>query len=333
MKQKIKKKSDLNRDSVQSSGFHVGIELELFSKTASSEHDEESCSESRRASHRDYLECMDLRELLEVCRGVTFNSDQVSALESYIDRNQIIEDEMDHFASYSECDDSDCGYYFGLDRRQIERDLLDITKNTSVKVVEDSSIDSPDSGSDAEVCWNYFASKETIKDNSKILGYLKDNGFSFNKSCGLHINLNNYLNIPKIEIDTAHFDFLFNLVAPSRRKSTFCNNKAMSATQKYSMVYHQGDRLEFRFFSPTLESEKLNHYVVVAKTIYNRLAGKNSKLPKRTYSYMYNKMISVNGINETFAAATLDSVNLIKSARSYMHKKIDDNENETSEVA
>jgi hypothetical protein len=91
----------------------------------------------------------------------------------------------------------------------------------------------------------------------------------------------------------------------------------MSSTEKYSMIFHQDDRLEFRFFSPTLEADKLNHYVNLANTVYKRLAGKNAKLSKKTASYLYNKMTAINGLTKERAIDTLNKVNNLLSAESY----------------
>lgn len=330
-----KLKNQLHSDTVISDKLHIGIELELIAKgNGAREHDEDSCYESRMESHREYIQDMSLRELLVNSLGVSLTQDQVSSLESYIDQDAIIDSEMESYSHHSECDDDDCGHYFGgVDRDDVASELTELTGNTSFKVVEDGSIHSEESGSDAEVCWNYYASKDTLKDNERIFKYLKDNDFTFNKSCGLHINLNNYLNIPKVTIETSSLDFLFNLVAPSRRGNSFCTAKGMSGSVKYSMIYNQGDRLEFRFFSPTLEVVKLNHYVVLANTIYKRLAGKNSKLPKKTEKYLLNKMIEVNGISEPIALATLALVNSIKTANAYKHKKSINQLEENVEVA
>jgi hypothetical protein len=145
---------------------------------------------------------------------------------------------------------------------------------------------------------------------------LRQLGCEFDKSCGLHINLNDYLKINKAgSIPTAKLDFLFNFVAPSRRQSNYCNHFGISTNAKYSMIYIQNDRLEFRFFSPTLDPEKLNHYVRLAHTVYKRLCGVDTKLPKKTMNYLLDKMVNVNGVDKKVA---MDSIKKVNSLKSYL---------------
>lgn len=304
----MKKKSELKRDKVESTGFHVGIELELVAPCeGGSGHDDDACLESQREYFNDLGTVGILRDYECLSR------DQANAIAPYFNEDAWIDSYMEGW----ECD-GDCSFRGSGDdvRDEIRAELKALTGNASFKVVEDGSIHPDDDETDAEVCWNYYASKETIKDNEKILKYLTDRGCDFNKRCGLHINLNNYLNVSRdIEISKDDLAFLFNFVAPSRRESTYCTRSGMHGEEKYSMIYNQGDRLEFRFFSPTLDAEKLNHYVTLAHTIYKRLAGKNAKLPKRTADYLLEKMVKLNEVPKYVAMATINKVNALKSAR------------------
>lgn len=310
---KALKKTELRRDTVTSTGFHVGIELELTAPCddGDKEHDSDACYDAQ----REYFNDMSTRSLLIDCVGIDRHA--ANSVENYFDSERWIDDYMSDWSC-----DGDCGHYTGGDgsstRDRLESDLEALTGNKSFKVVEDGSVKPDSDETDAEVCWNYFASKETLKDNEKILDHLKDAGCSFNSSCGLHINLNNYLNIPKAEIPTSELAFLFSFVAKSRKDSSYCNRLGLSAEQKYSMIYHQGDRLEFRFFSPTLEADKLNHYVTLANTVYRRLAGKKAKLPKNTAEFLRNKMIEVNGLTPDLAQDAINKVNLIQSVQSHL---------------
>lgn len=312
-------KNELKRDSVSSETIHVGIELELFKEGYSDSHDDDACRESAYERHEDYLnnEC-GIMELLSECLGVEVNRSQADLLESYLDRDSIISDAMRDFEHT--CDDSECPYNSGIDRGEVAADLRRLTGNSSFKCVEDGSIYADDSVG-AEVCWNYFVSKETVKDNAKIMEWLKSEGFQFNKSCGLHINLNNYLKLSdkteaghSVAVGTHELDFLFNYVAASRRGNKYCRDFAIADYEKskYSMINIQGDRLEFRFFSPTLDAVKLNHYVRLAHHVYKRLAGINCKLPKKTQDYFIKKMIDVNGLDPLIAQSTIMMTNSIK---------------------
>ena len=310
------KKSDLRKDCVTSEGLHVGIELELIVEgEADSTHDDDACSDSAFESHSEYLHSMSTRDLL--IDRIGLSRSEADSIEPYFDRDAFIESELNSW-SWDGCDDSDCPYNSedGNTREEMTDYFTDLTGNNSFKVVEDGSL-RPDSGEiDAEVCWNYYISKDTVKDNALILEKLKSKwGARFNKSCGLHINLNNYLKIDQAHtIPTHMLDFLFNIVAPSRRGNQYCAKYGM-ANEKYSMIFNQNDRLEFRFFSPTLEADKLHHYVVLANTIYKRLAGKPSKLPKKTSEYLFKKMTGVNGIDASIAQYTIDRVNDLKDAK------------------
>lgn len=301
-------KNNLKKNCVESKNLHVGIELELgIPSNDIKNHDDEACYDNERES----LDSLSVSTFLRTRFGLS--RDEANLIEPYFDIESAVDDIMQNWC----CEDSYCPYLSGgIDRDEMSRELSQLTGNNSFKVVSDSSID-VDNCVDAEVCWNYYAHKDTIRDNAKILKWLSDQGAEFNASCGLHINLNNYLNVAQVNIPTEELDFLFNCVAPSRRNSSFCNENALSHDEKYSMIYHQEDRLEFRFFSPTLDADKLNHYVVLANTVYNRLAGKNKKLPKKTAEYLVNKMIAINNIQEEIAHETIRKINSIRSVASY----------------
>ena len=104
----------------------------------------------------------------------------------------------------------------------------------------------------------------------------------------------------------------------------------MSCDQKYSMIYNQGDRLEFRFFSPTLNGEKLNNYVALANVIYRRLAGKDAKLSKKVRDYLIHKMIFVNNLSMDIALDTINKINTLKCAVDLHVTKIDNEELEAA---
>ncbi len=307
-------KNELKRDKVSSDTIHIGIELELIAPCSDgSGHDDDACAESRADQHRDYINGMSVREIVEYQCGVILSRDDARSLESYLDLDTMRDEAIENWEDYEGCR-GDCGYETNNGshaRDEIQSDLKRLTGNNSFKVVSDGSINHDSDETDAEVCWNYFISKDTLKDNETILKHLKSIDCRFNTSCGLHINLNNYLKVPAAKIETSALDFLFNFVAPSRRASNYCNNYGMN-NSKYSMIFNQGDRLEFRFFSPTLEAEKLNHYVTLAHHIYKRLAGIDAKLPKKTMKYLLDKM-SKAGIDELTAFNTLKKTNSIKS--------------------
>jgi hypothetical protein len=305
------KKTDLRRDTVESSKFHVGIELELRAVGKDSgDHDEDACYESRQEREQEYINEMSVREILT--EHFSLSTSEARSLESYFDADQWRQDRMDNWHDDG-CQDDDCSYNHSDGesiRDEMENELQSLIKNSSIKVVSDSSITTNDKQVDAEVCWNYYASKETLKDNEIILGFLKQSNCSFDTSCGLHINLNNYLKIPSSsKISTSKLSFLFDFVADSRRNSDFCKAYGMSGSDKYSMIYNQDDRLEFRFFSPTLDHVKLNHYVSLANTIYKRLAGVKCKLPKKVAEYFVNKMIETNGRDRETALLAIEKVN------------------------
>lgn len=313
---KKKNKTELRRDTVQSETFHVGIELELKAIGESDrEHDDDACAES----FRENLESESNMSLLTNWLGLDRSS--AGSVSDYFDRDAYIEDQVQNHS----CDDEYCCFQSNgatETRENIESELRSLTGNRSFKVVSDGSIYCDAGEVDAEVCWNYFASRETIKDNKKILDYLKSINCTFDESCGLHINLNNYLNIKcKDPIETSYFDLLFNFVAPSRRTNRFCNEYGISSRTKYSMMYEQGDRIEFRFFSPTLEADKLNHYVTLANVIYKRLAGKKCKLPKKTETYFLNKMMKVNEVSHETALKSIDFVNSLKDYNSILNRQ------------
>lgn len=307
-----KAKNNLKANTVQSDTFHVGIELELRANCENSNcsHDDEACYNDR----REMLLQDGPREALMNYFGLSRNN--AEEVSNYFNFDSWIDDHMSGWG----CDDSECCHRSNSaddTREEIQDDLIRLTGNTSFKVVEDGSIHTRDDETDAEVCWNYFASKDTIRDNEKILNFLKENGCSFDTSCGLHINLNNYLSVPQASIPTQALGFLFNLVAPSRSRSTYCNKFAMSGSEKYSMLYNQGDRVEFRFFSPTLEAEKLNNYVSLANVVYRRLAGQNVKLSKRVRNYFIEKMTKVNGLTMPLALDTIYRIDTILPATQY----------------
>lgn len=311
------KKRDLSADTVHSKGFHVGIELELRAPgtEGSREHDDDACYDHREEAQRDYLESLSDSEILREYLGLG-RSDADSVAPYFNTRDWI----SDYMSGWSDdgCSDDECSYWSNNGeeddtRYDLQSELIRLTGNNSFKVVDDASIKTDADTIAAEVCWNYYASKETLRDNEKILAHLRDKECDFNTSCGLHINLNNYLSVKcETSIPTEKLDFLFNIVAPSRRLSTYCNNNAISGDRKYSMIYEQGDRLEFRFFSPTLEHEKLNHYVTLANVVYRRLAGKTAKLPKKCEDYFLAKMTNA-GIGTEVASETITRINSIPS--------------------
>lgn len=316
---KKNKKSSLKKDKVESNTIHVGIELETIAPLSGDgerTHDDDACYDSARDNYRNMNNMEILQEYLGLSR------DNARSVENYFDSDQWVDDMMsDH------CCDEECPFYTcdgEDDRETMQSNLIDLIGNNSFKVVSDGSISHDDDEVDAEVCWNYFMSRETKKDNFKIMEYLNKVGVRINKSCGLHINLNNYLKVDckDFEIPTEKLDFLFNFVAPSRRESSYCNRTAISKSQKYSMIYEQGDRLEFRFFSPTLDAEKLNHYVILAHIVYKRLAGRNSKLPKKTMKYFLEKMTKVNGISESLAMESIKKVNSLKSLKELINNPL-----------
>ena len=92
------------------------------------------------------------------------------------------------------------------------------------------------------------------------------------------------------------------------------------------MIFHQGDRLEFRFFSPTLEAVKLNHYVNLAKTIYRRLAGQDAKLSKKSVAYFLDKMTKLNGLTQERAMDTINKVNALIPARAFIVGEVTESE-------
>jgi hypothetical protein len=310
-------KESLDCDSVSSKSFHVGIELELKAQNEEGErvHDDDACRES----YAEMLSQEGVRSVL--VHTVGLSTHEAIEVQPYFDFNQWVSDRADNYC----CEDDECGYWSGSDsdgdstREDLRDGLLALTGNESFKVVSDGSINTNNGETDAEVCWNYFASTETIGDNAKIMEYLVNKGVKFDKSCGLHINLNNYLSVPAVSIPTHELSFLFNVVAASRRESSYCNRYAMAGgDNKYSMIYNQQDRLEFRFFSPTLDAEKLNNYVSLANLVYRRLAGKDVKLSKRVAIYFVKKMVDVNGLTLDRALDTINKINSILPATSYI---------------
>lgn len=304
----IKIKSSLRPNRVESDKFHVGIELELKARVDNeSFHDDGAC----RDNQWDYINNLSDNEIIRDYMGLEITSPQIRRISPYFDSDKWREEYMEEWSC-----DGGCGYEsFDGDtvRSDIETILTGITSNKSFKVVPDTSINCDSNEVDSEVCWNYFASKETIKDNISICKKLSDMGAQFDTSCGLHININNYLNVPEVPLDRSQLEFLFNVVAPSRRKSSYCTSTGVGInSNKYSMIYHQRDRLEFRFFSPTLDGNKLNHYVTLAHHIYKRLAGKDCLLPKRTTKYLRSKMIKTNKLDASVADITLSLINAIK---------------------
>lgn len=320
--QKNKKaKLSLKRDRVESKTFHVGIELETFIPCdgGEREHDDDACRANYESSIRDDGAYDVLRNHLGL------NRDEARSLEHYFDLDRYAEDCANDYC----CDDDHCPYWSDSEgdgdsaRDSLEESLIELTDNKSFKVVSDGSIKHDSNETDAEVCWNYFASKETLKDNAVILKHLVDNDAGFNKSCGLHINLNNYLNLELGEgehIETEKLDFLFNFVAPSRRGNTYCSRFGLSGDEKYSMLYFQGDRVEFRFFSPTFDAEKLNHYVHLAHVVYKRLCGKKAKLSKKAMTYFLDKMIKVNGVSPEVAEQSIKLVNSLNSVSAHLYR-------------
>ena len=241
-------KEGLDCDSVSSRSFHVGIELELKAQNEEGvrDHDDDACRES----YAESLQSEGARSAL--IHHIGLSTTEASELANYFNFDSWVDDRAANYC----CEDDECGYWSGSDsdgddtRQDLRDGLLALTGNESFKVVSDGSINTNNGETDAEVCWNYFASTETIGDNAKIMKFLVDKGVSFDKSCGLHINLNNYLSVPAINIPTHELSFLFNVVAASRRDSSYCNRYAMgNGDNKYSMIYNQQDRLEFRFLA------------------------------------------------------------------------------------
>ncbi len=307
-----KTKRELRRDYVDSTHFHVGIELELKAPCENNSHDDAACIDSQ----TEYFSRMSATEILRDHFDLTRSA--AENVGGYFNREGWVSYMMQDW----ECEGG-CNYECsnGQETRdEIRRALERLTGNTSFKVVEDGSIETGDDFADAEVCWNYFASKETLSDNKKILDYLKERDCEFDTTCGLHINLNNYLHVPIAEIPTEKLSFLFKFVAPSRAKSSYCNVMAVSNKHKYSMIYHQKDRLEFRFFSPTLEASKLNAYVTLANTVYRRLAGRDAKLPRKARTFFLDKLQTVNGYSQEETLLALQMVDRIQPILSYVDK-------------
>jgi hypothetical protein len=316
-----KSKKELRRDTVQSNTFHVGIELEL-KVPETGNHDYEGCQESAVESYKNELENCGLYQLMTYHTGHDISKSAAEFLADYIDFEKVIDDMVEQYSSNYDCD-GDCGFNSGDNiRDDMESELRALTGNTSFKVVSDGSINiDEDCETDAEVCWNYFASKDTIKDNEKIMKYLNDKSSEYDNSCGLHININNYLNIDnKTEIETKYLDFLFNFVDESRRTNSYCREKGLGR-RKYSMIYNQDDRLEFRFFSPTLDHVELNHYVTLAHTVYKKLAGVKCRLPRKTTNYFINKMSEKKEMTVLEALRTINELEELKSYRSILLKQ------------
>lgn len=172
IKNKIKnKKSKLYKDTVMSQSFHVGIELELIAandEDGEREHDYDSCSSAGEENYRDYLESMGAEGFLRDRVGLTISDARTIA--HHYNLQAAIDTEMSQYDH--ECE-GDCGYYTGgvdseLIRNELTKKLRGMTGNASFKVVNDSSLDlDEDKECAAEVCWNYFAHKETITDNTK----------------------------------------------------------------------------------------------------------------------------------------------------------------------
>jgi ferredoxin len=276
-------KNQWRPNNVVSDTFHVGIELELY-MPIEGEVDTEACEERQIESMRSDLESISNFDILRDYMGLS--RDEARSLEDYFDSETWINDYMDGYTV--ECGGRRCEYCEGRsgDGREALADRLkDLVNNPSFKVVDDGSIEAEGNTIDAEVCWNFNARIEAFKDNFKILEALKKEGAEYNKSCGLHINLNNYLKVPKNYIPIEDLDFLFKFVAGHREDSTYCTDDGGMNTAKYSMIYNQGDKLEFRFFSPTLNAELLNNYIMLSHIVYKRLAGIDTKLPKPVAEY------------------------------------------------
>ena len=312
-------KNALNPDTVKSDTFHVGIELELKMPSQSGAGDPATCVQNQIDTMRDELESLSTNTLLQDYEGLDRSS--ANAVQPYFNSDKYINDYLD---SYDPDVCGDCDYCNG-DSEQ-ERDALadklsSLTGNTSFKVVSDGSIELSFNEIDMEVCWNYAASKDMIKDNKKILDFLKTNGASYDKSCGLHINLNNYLGLTREHIKSRQdLLMLFNFVAGHRSASTYCNSAGL-ANEKYGMIFNQKDRLEFRFFSPTLDANLLNAYVYLANTVYKRLAGIDAKLSKRVAKYFVSRMIRYKKLTELQAWDAIQQVNSISKA-SYMPQQL-----------
>lgn len=312
------RKEELHPDRVRSDRLHVGIELELRAPLKR-EHQDEACEDTRRAAfiqHR--LANANRREILQSF-GIPAASvprvEHFFSLGDYVRQNAEREFDSDPLEG---CD-GECFHYTSSSestRLWVTSELTALTHNRSFKTVRDGSVRFGSSQCDAEVCWNYPATRECVKDNEKILGWLESEGLTFNESCGLHININNYLGVrAPNHIPTSALAFLFNFVAKSRATNQYCNRFAIAPANgtKYSMIFEQGDRLEFRFFSPTLKPEKLNFYVHLANVVYRRLAGKPARLSKKASLYFIEKMMNTNGLSRTTAEYSIHRVNNIPS--------------------
>ncbi len=99
------------------------------------------------------------------------------------------------------------------------------------------------------------------------------------------------------------------------------------------MLYEQGDRVEFRFFSPTLEAEKLNHYVSLANVVYRRLAGKEARLSRRSQEYFTVKMMKVNKLSLEVASASIAQVNTLPTYAALQAEERIDRERQASILA
>ncbi len=162
-----KNKSILDKDRVKSDTFHVGIELELLTPHSGSDaHDDDACNENRFNMQRRYLHDEGARDILE--NYLNIPRAESSRVAEYFALDRWIDDYMNDWSDDG-CDDSHCGYRSGSGddiREEMRQELVELTGNQSFKVVPDGSLSPDGDETDTEVCWNYFASKDTLADNA-----------------------------------------------------------------------------------------------------------------------------------------------------------------------
>lgn len=310
-----KQKQNLSQDTVESNTLHVGIELECITP-AVMDHDDYDCQSNGRANYRQELEDMSCSSILRDYFNLD-NADSTS-LAPYFRRQTWAQHQADEYTH--ECD-GDCDYQHAdheTTREQMQEELHELTNNPSIFVEGDGSLRPSHDETDTEVVWNYYAAKETIKDNALILNYLKRKGSRVTVDCGLHVNLNDYLkdNRPMNirALPKAQFDFLWAFVEDHRKNSSYCNREFLSFSEKYCMIFAQTDRWEFRFFGATFDAELLNQYVTLANVIYRRLHGLNAQLSKSAIQFWIRRMKVLKRSSEVIADA-IAKVNTLQSLK------------------